>query len=127
VVPQNVIGSNGRNVFEQVDGNWQIMKTADSLFKNDKEGKPAGIDLHIGRVPVFSAGNVRTGGDIAMLTYSQLNSLPSFQLLINHDDREREYEYAEKDGASIQAAKNGDWHVVSMKNDWKTIFAFAVE
>jgi len=125
IVPEQVIGSNGRNVFKEVQGRWQLVKTADQIFKNDKEGKPEGIDLHVGRVPIFAAGNVRSGGDIAMLTFSRTNPLPSFQLLINHDDGEREFAYAEKNNTSLEAARQGDWHVVSMKDDWKAIFPYA--
>jgi len=124
IVPEQVIGSYGRNVFKEVDGKWQLMKTADQFFMNDKKGKPEGIDLHIGRIPIFATGNVRSSGDIAMLTFSQTNSLPSFQLLINHDDGQREFKYAEKDGASLSAAQAGGWHVVNMKEDWKQIFPF---
>jgi hypothetical protein len=50
--------------------------------------------------------------------------LPNFQLLINHDDGVREFAYAEKDNASLNAAKEGEWHVVRMKMDWKRIFPF---
>jgi len=124
VVPENIIGSSGRNVFREVNGKWQLMKTSDHFFKDDKEGKPEGIDLHVGRIPIFAGGNVRNGGDIAMLTYCQMNTLPSFQLLVNHDDDVREFAYAEKDNASLNEAKAGGWHVVSMKNDWKKIFSF---
>jgi len=53
--------------------------------------------------------------------------LPNFQLLINHDDAEREFAYAEKDNASLNAAKSGAWHVVSMKNDWARIFSFEAQ
>lgn len=89
----------------------------------DKAGKPIGIDLHIGKRPIFSAGNVRSGGDIAHLTYSQQQQ-PSMQLLLNHDDAEREFAYAEPDNASLGAAAENGWTVVSMKEDWKTIFPF---
>ena len=123
IAPENVIGSNGRDVFTQVDGQWQLIKTADDLFNNDKAGKPVGIDLHIGRKPILAVGNVRSGGDIGMLTYCHSNPLPSLQILINHDDAQREYAYAEKDNASLNAAKAQGWHVVNMKADWKTIFS----
>jgi hypothetical protein len=44
--------------------------------------------------------------------------------LINHDDTKREFAYADKDNASLSAAKENGWHVVSMKNDWKQVFVF---
>jgi hypothetical protein len=76
-----------------------------------------------GKVPVFVAGNVRSGGDIAQLAYSQTSPHPSFQLLVNHDDAGREFAYDEADGASLAAAKAGQWHVVSIKDDWEQVFA----
>lgn len=124
IVPENVIGSFATNRFEQLDGQWKIIKDKENLFINDGLTKPVGIDRQIGRIPVFVAGNVRTGGDIGQLEYSHTNTLPNFQLLINHDDDVREFAYAEKDNASLDAAKKGGWHVVSMKKDWKRIFPF---
>ena len=124
IVPENVIGTFAMNTFEQVDGKWQIVKGSKNLFMNDKDTKPATIEQRIGRIPIFVGGNVRSGGDIGQLTYSQTNTLPNFQLLVNHDDDVREFAYAEKDNASLNAAKEGAWHVVSMKNDWMKIFPF---
>ena len=124
IVPENVIGSFAINSFEQVDGEWKIVKGTKNMFMHDGLTKPVGINLHIGRIPIFVGGNVRTGGDIGQLTYSQTNQLPNFQLLINHDDEVREFAYAEPDNASLDAAESGGWHVVSMKNDWLRIFSF---
>jgi len=124
IVPENVIGSFATNSFEQVDGEWKIVKGTKNIFMHDGLTKPVGIDLHIGRIPIFVAGNVRSGGDIGQLTYSQTNELPNFQLLINHDDEVREFAYAESDNASLDAAESGGWHVVSMKHDWQRIFSF---
>jgi hypothetical protein len=58
-----------------------------------------------------------------MLKYSQSNKYPSFQLLVDHDDSTREFYYTEKTNASLNAAAKNKWHVVSMKNDWKRVFA----
>lgn len=124
IVPENVIGSFAMNTFKQVDGKWRIVKDKDNVFINDGFTKPEGIDQKIGRIPIFVGGNVRSGGDIGQLTYSHTNPLPNFQLLINHDDDVREFAYSEKDNASLNAAKKGDWKVVSMKKDWKRIFPF---
>jgi hypothetical protein len=89
---------------------------------NDKGGKPVNIDLHVGQRPLFAAGNVRSGGDIAMLSYSQVPSRPSLQLMINHDDLAREFVYGEKDGASLAAARANGWKVISMRDDWRVVF-----
>ncbi|WP_145086514.1 HAD family hydrolase [Anatilimnocola aggregata] len=124
IPPEQVIGSAGVLDFQDKDGKAVLLKTPKLLTYNDKQGKPAGIELHIGRVPIFAAGNVRTGGDIAMLGYSQSSKHPSLQLLVNHDDGDREFAYAEKDGASLKAAKEHGWAVVNIKDDWKEIFSF---
>lgn len=121
---QNVIGSFGKAEYKLAVGISEILKLPEIILINDKEGKPVGIDYFIGRKPIFSAGNERTGGDIAMSTYCQTNRLPSIQLMVNHDDPVREYEYSEKDNASLDAAAKNGWNVVSMKNDWKRIFEF---
>ena len=121
---QNVIGSFGKSEFEIKDGTPEVVKMPDLILINDKAGKPVGIDYIIGRKPIFSAGNVRTGGDIAMNTYCQSNKLPSIQLMVNHDDPVREFEYGEKGNESLDASAKNGWNVVSMKNDWKKIFEF---
>ncbi|MCP3137523.1 HAD family hydrolase [Pyxidicoccus xibeiensis] len=123
IPPEQVIGSSLETKYEKRGGKSVLWREPRPRHLNDKEGKPVGNDLHIGRPPVFVAGNVRSGGDIAMLDASRLRRGPSFQLLINHDDAAREFAYQEKDGASLRAAREGGWHVVSMRDDWKTVFA----
>ncbi len=90
---------------------------------NDKEGKPVSIQLHIGQRPVFACGNEGGAGDLAMLRYSQGNKYPSFQLIVNHNDSIREYNYQEKDNLSLNTAAKYKYHVVSIKDDWKKVFA----
>lgn len=127
IVPENVIGTFAMNSFEQVDGSWHIVKGKDNFFMNDGLTKPAAIEQRIGRVPIFVAGNVRSGGDIGQLTYCKTNKLPNFQLLVNHDDDIREFAYSEKDNASLNAALEEKWQIVSMKKDWKVIFPFELK
>ena len=122
IPPQQVIGSHGKTVFSVVDGVPTFAREAGNVVVNDKAGKPVGIDLRIGRQPIFAAGNVRSGGDIAMLTYCQGSPHASLQLMVNHDDAEREYAYAEENGASLKTAKANGWQVVSVKKDWARIF-----
>ncbi len=119
---EQVIGSRLKKEFIEKDGKSVIWRKAELDSFNDQQMKPVNIDLQIGKRPIFAAGNVRSGGDIAMLTYTKDNSLPSFQLLINHDDAEREFAYAEKDNLSLKTANKSGWQIVSMKNDWQTIF-----
>ncbi|MDF2191587.1 HAD family hydrolase [Paraflavitalea sp. CAU 1676] len=117
---EQVIGTSFKYQF--VDSNRTILRTPVLEHFNDKEGKPPGIQLHIGQRPVFACGNEGGAGDIAMLKYCQSSRYPSFQLLINHDDGDREFAYQEKDSASLKAAAQNKWHVVSMKDDWINIF-----
>jgi hypothetical protein len=123
ILPQQVIGSSIKKEFIQQDNKFVIWRLPELSRINDQSEKPIGINLHIGKRPVFAGGNVRSGGDIAMLTYSQQQQ-PSFQLLIDHDDGEREFAYQESDNASLNAAQANGWQVVSIKNDWQTVFPF---
>ncbi|RKG57791.1 haloacid dehalogenase-like hydrolase [Corallococcus sp. CA054B] len=122
IPPQQVIGSDLKEKFDEGDGHPVLRREARLDHVNDKAGKPVGIEQHIGRRPVFAAGNVRSGGDIQMLQYTKEQPRPGFSLLINHDDAEREFAYQEKNDASLKAAREGGWTVVSMRQDWKRIF-----
>jgi hypothetical protein len=108
--------------YQFIDSTNTIKRLPELNHLCDKGGKPVAIQWHIAQRPVFACGNERSGGDIQMLEYSQGSKYPSFQLLINHDDSVREKAYQEADSASLKAAAKHKWHVVSMKNDWKTIF-----
>lgn len=120
VPPENVIGTYFANTFDPKSNT--LMRKPKFEFINDKETKPVGIRRHIGKRPIFACGNVGQGGDIYMLRYSQGAKYPSFQMLVNHDDGVREFEYKEKDNISLNWASNFGWKVLSMKRDWKTIF-----
>ncbi len=122
IPPEQVIGSSGQYEVTLADGKVGVVKAAKLGAINDHEGKVAGVLAHVGKVPVFVAGNVRSGGDIAQLAWSQASPHPSFQLLVNHDDAAREFAYDEADGASLAAASAGNWHVVSIKDDWERVF-----
>lgn len=116
-----VIGTTFKYKF--INSSRTIMRQQAIELVNDKSGKPAGIQRAIGQRPVFACGNEGGSGDIAMLKYCQSSKYPSFQMIINHDDGAREFAYQEKDNASLNAAAQNKWHVVSMKNDWKTVFS----
>ncbi len=116
-----VIGTTFKYKF--IDSNRSVVREPAIDLMNDKEGKPVGIQEHIGERPVFACGNERSGGDIAMLKYCQGNTYLSLQVIINHDDSTREFYYQEKDNASLKAAAKNNWQVVSMKRDWKTVFS----
>src|SRR5439155_669821 len=104
IPPEQVVGSSGKTKYEMRDGKPVLVKLAEVNFIDDKEGKPIGINQHIGRKPVLSAGNVFSGGDIAMLTYCQSHPGATLQLMVNHDDAAREFAYAEPDATMIEHA-----------------------
>lgn len=122
IPPEQVIGSEFRLKSELREGRLALLRLPEVDLLNDKEGKPVGISRHIGRRPLFVAGNVLSAGDVAMMEYSKGRRGPSFQLLVNHDDADREFAYQEKDNASLDTAKRYGFTVVSVKNDWKTVF-----
>jgi hypothetical protein len=116
VSKEQVVGTTFK--YEFVDSNRSIFRKPAIDLLNDKAGKPVGIQIHIGQRPVFSVGN--TVGDIAMCKFCQSNHYTSFQMMVNHTDSAREYYYI--DSVAIKTAVQNKWHVVSMKDDWKTIF-----
>ncbi|MFM7413931.1 MAG: GDSL-type esterase/lipase family protein [Planctomycetota bacterium] len=94
---------------------------------NDEERKPVSIGEHIGRRPILAVGNVGTTGDIEMLRWSQAGDRPSLQLLVLHDDADREMAYGEPTNESLEAAAKYGWQVVRMTQDWKQVFARPLE
>lgn len=122
IPPQQVIGSSLEKDYRQIDGGFELWRRPVVDLINDQNGKPVGIERAIGKPPVLACGNVRSGGDIAMLTYCQSSPYSSLQLLVNHDDADREFVYSETDNASLLAAEQQGWHVISMQKDWLTIF-----
>ncbi|MCO8123779.1 haloacid dehalogenase-like hydrolase [Stieleria sp. TO1_6] len=128
IPPEQVIGSSMAVKFEMMnDAVPTLIKTNESLFVDDKLGKPVGIYRHIGRRPIFCGGN--SDGDQAMLEYTTIdNPYPSFGLIVHHTDAQRETAYDKKPPASgtlihaLEAAPEQGWHVIDMKADWKTVF-----
>ena len=117
---EQIIGSSFKYSFDE--GSNSIHREPSLSIFDDKKEKPVNIQHHIGKRPVFACGNERSGGDIYMLRFSQGSKYPSFQLLVNHDDEQREFLYQEKDSISLKWAEKYKWNVVSMKNDWKEVF-----
>jgi hypothetical protein len=128
IAPQQVIGSHGQTKFELRDGKPVLIKSIDTVFVDDKAGKPVAIDQFIGRRPIAAFGN--SDGDLQMIQYTTIdNPLPSFGLLVHHTDAEREYAYDEQPKSSgkltvaYEEAEQRGWTIVDMKNDWNQVFA----
>ncbi len=129
VIPGQVIGSAGRTKYEYGAGGESVLvKLPEVLLIDDGQGKPEGIHLVIGQKPLAAFGN--STGDRQMLEWTQSSSRPSLMMLVHHDDAEREYDYGANSkvgtfsDALMTEAKSRGWTVISMKNDWKQIFAF---
>jgi phosphoglycolate phosphatase-like HAD superfamily hydrolase len=134
IPPEQVIGTMfGLNFKPGADGKPVLIRETEVLLNDDEAGKPEGIHLVIGRRPHFAFGN--SGGDREMLEYTKAGAGARLGMIVLHDDGAREYSYGPAQGLPDskigtfpqalydQAMKDG-WIVVSMKNDWKRIFAF---
>jgi phosphoglycolate phosphatase-like HAD superfamily hydrolase len=125
IPPYQVIGSSIKSAYEVVDGKPTIVKLPELNFIDDKEGKPIGIHQHIGKQPVFAAGN--SDGDYQMLDYTTSGTGLRFGMIVHHTDSIREFAYDR--GSSIgrlekglDDAKTKGWLVIDMAKDWKTIY-----
>lgn len=122
VPPDQVVGSSIKTEFQMTPNGPVLMRLPQVDFIDDKEGKPVGINAHIGMRPIAAFGN--SDGDLQMLQWATMAPGARFGLLVHHTDAAREYAYdAGADNALAEAQKRG-WTVVDMKNDWKRIFAF---
>jgi phosphoserine phosphatase len=128
IPPEQVVGSAGKLKLETRDGKPVLVKLAELDLMNDKEGKPVGIQSRIGRRPIAAFGN--SDGDLQMLEWAMAGDGARFALFVHHDDANREFAYdrADKlqqfDKGWDEAVAKG-WTVVSMKDDWKTIYPAA--
>ena len=82
--------------------------------------KPVRIRRRVGRRPILAAGN--SNGDIPMLRFAGGPSRPGLGLLVLHDDAEREFDYVTGAERSLEEAEAQGWTVVSIRNDWSTVF-----
>lgn len=134
IPPEQVVGSAGGTRFGyRPDGTPFLTKEPRLLLNDNNAGKPEGIHLMIGRRPTAAFGN--STGDRQMLEYTKAGSGARLAMLVLHDDGQREFAYGPARGLPdtrigtfpqslyAEAGKRG-WTVVSMKTDWKRIFAF---
>ncbi len=127
IPPEHVVGSSIKTKYEMRDGKPVLMRLPEMSFIDDKTGKPVGINSHIGRRPIAAFGN--SDGDQQMLEWTQAGSGARLMMLVHHDDAVREFAYGAESkigtfsDALMAEAKKNSWTVISMKDDWKTIFA----
>ena len=128
VPPEQVVGSSIKTKYEMRDGKPVLIRLPEIEFIDDKAGKPVGINSHIGRRPIAAFGN--SDGDREMLEWTQAGKGLRLMMLVHHDDATREWAYGAESkigtfsDALMAEAKKSNWNVISMKDDWKRIFAF---
>jgi hypothetical protein len=134
ISPEQVIGSALETQYGyNKEGQGVLMRAPKLLLNNNFSGKPEDIYLFLGRHPKAAFGN--STGDQQMEEYTQANGGASLMMMVLHDDATREYAYGPAQGlpdspigtfsqALYDEAKAKGWTVISMKNDWKQIFAW---
>jgi phosphoserine phosphatase len=125
IPPEQVVGTTGGLRFEPRDGKPVLLKLPVLVLNDDKDGKPVGIQRHIGRRPVAAFGN--SDGDFQMLEWTTTGKGLRFGLIVHHDDAEREWAYDRHShvgrlARALDEAPGFGWIVVSMKRDWKRIY-----
>src|SRR5437016_1210610 len=134
IPPEQIVGTMGGTTYGyDKDGKPFLTKDPKLLLNDNNGGKPEGIHLMIGRRPHAAFGN--SPGDQQMLEYTKAGDGARLAMLVLHDDATREYAYGPAQGLPdtkvgnfpqtlYDEAKKDGWIVISMKNDWKQIFAF---
>jgi phosphoserine phosphatase len=120
---ERVIGSSNALRYEEDEQGGTLAYLAEPDVFDDGPVKPVRIWSRIGRRPILAAGN--SNGDIPMLAFAGGPARPALRLLVLHDDAEREFAYVSGAERSLERAKADGWTVVSIKDDWRTVFADA--
>ncbi|TQM61855.1 HAD family hydrolase [Humibacillus xanthopallidus] len=121
VPPERVIGSALGLTYIDEGTTTSLMYKAAMDFFDDGPEKPVRIWSRIGRRPILAVGN--SNGDLPMLAYAGTDTTPSLRLLLLHDDADREFDYVAGAEEALATAKRQNWTVVSMKDDWSSVFA----
>jgi phosphoserine phosphatase len=139
VPPEHVVGSSIMTTYDNKSGKPVLMREPKPFFIDDGPGKAIGINLFIGKRPQAAFGNSGSAdlksGDTQMLEWTQAGEGARLMMLVLHDDAKREYAYGPAAGlpdtrvgtfseALLTEATKNAWVVISMKNDWKRIFAW---
>ena len=125
IPPENVVGSSLQASYQVIGGVPTIMKEGELFFYDDKQDKPVGIYRHIGKRPIFAAGN--SDGDFAMLEYTTAGDGARFGLIVHHTDDVREWAY-DREGhvgrlsRGLDEADARGFLVVDMAQDWAKVY-----
>ena len=105
--------------------NEDLKRTSELIIKNLKTNKVLQISQEIGKVPVLSFGN--SGGDCAMHNYALSNTkYRSEAFMLIADDEARDHANREKALTLGEKWRDSGYHVISMRDDFKTIYGEGV-
>ena len=120
IPPERIIGSsNGLRFQEEGEGGSVVYLAEPDIF-DDGPVKPIRIWSRIGRRPLIEVGNAN--GYIPILRFAG-GEAPALRMLVLHDDAEREFDYTAGAEQALEAADAGGWTVISIRDDWATVFA----
>ena len=120
IPPERVVGSSVALEFRENGDGGDVLTQPHLAVLDDGPAKPPSIWTRIGKRPILAAGN--SNGDIQMLQFANQPPRPALRLLVLHDDAAREFDYVAGAEKSLELAKQYGWSIVSMKNDWQTVF-----
>jgi phosphoserine phosphatase len=121
IPPERVVGSSNGLQYSDDEHGGSLSYLAQPDVFDDGPTKPVRIWSRIGRRPVVAAGN--SNGDVPMLRFAGGKERAALRLLVLHDDAEREFDYVKGAEQALEQAKSDGWTVVSVKNNWATVFA----
>jgi phosphoserine phosphatase len=122
----HIIGSVLADEFHDAGGEVSIRRRPRVLTINDYEAKPVLFARQTGRRPVLAVGNLQCRGDLPMLRFCQARVGPGLQLLIHHDDPQRELTYQVDDSMMLDVSRKSGFTVVSLKHDWRQVLSTQV-
>jgi haloacid dehalogenase-like hydrolase len=118
---ERVIGSSNALAYVDDEHGGTVSYLATPDVFDDGPTKPVRIWSRIGKRPILAAGN--SNGDVPMLRYAGGKDRPALRLLLLHDDDEREFAYTSGAESSLETAAAQGWTVVSIKDDWASVFS----
>ena len=105
--------------------NEHLVRTDNLIIKNLKTNKVKQIAQEIGKVPVLSFGN--SSGDSAMHNYCMSNpTYKSEAFMLVADDDARDHADLEEGARREAKWREANYNIISMKNDFKTIYGEGV-
>ena len=121
IPPERVVGSSNGLQYRDDEHGGALAYLAELDVFDDGPAKPVRIWSRIGRRPILAGGN--SNGDVPMLRFAGGKDRPALRLLVLHDDAEREFDYVKGAEKALEQATTDGWTVVSVENDWTTVFA----